>query len=133
MNSTLNVVIVDDSSIIRQWLVALLGKIENVEVTGQAGDVGEAIAMLRARHPDVVILDIGLPDGNGFDVLQAMRQEGITSVVMMLTNSVDPQYRQRALQWGVRYFFDKSSEFQKVRETLRNLAIADIDQGEHPQ
>jgi two-component system response regulator DevR len=124
MNITMKVLVVDDSISIRERLIVMLGEIENVEVVGQTQDVSEAITMIRALRPAVVVLDIGLAEGNGFDVLQALQQEAINPVVVMLTNYVAAQYRQRALQWGVRYFFDKSSEFRQVSETLRSLAAS---------
>jgi two-component system response regulator DevR len=125
----LKVLIVDDSVVIGERLAAMLGEIENVAVIGHARDVREAIELNHALRPDVLILDISMPGGNGFDVLRDMRQTAIDPVTIMLTNSVYCQYRQQALKLGAQYFLDKSAEFQKVPEVLRMIAairIADV-------
>ncbi|HEX8237781.1 MAG TPA: response regulator [Abditibacteriaceae bacterium] len=126
MNIALKVLIVDDSIVIRERLVELMSGIETVAIVGQASGVNEALEMNHALRPDVIILDIHLPDGNGFDVLRALReqerqQRNKELVVIILTNYAQTPYREQAAQCGAQYFFDKSLEFRKVREVLENM------------
>jgi DNA-binding NarL/FixJ family response regulator len=126
MNTALKVLIVDDSIVIRERLVDLISGIGTVAVVGQARGVHEALEMSYALRPEVIILDINLPDGNGFDVLRQLREQewqqgSKESVVIILTNYAQPAYREQAVQCGAQYFFDKSLEFRKVREVLENM------------
>ena len=77
-------------------------------------------AILRLR-PDVVVLDISMPGGGGFFVLERIRQQRPAPLVIMLTNFSQDAYRQKCLQLGAWHFFDKSTEFEKVLEVLRGL------------
>jgi DNA-binding response OmpR family regulator len=68
-----------------------------------------------------VILDIRMPGGSGMDVLQAIKREKQAPMVIMLTNYPYPQYRKKCLGLGADYFFDKSTEFEKVTELFKQL------------
>jgi DNA-binding NarL/FixJ family response regulator len=118
----MRVLIVDDSKIVRERVVELLSELQDgIDVVGQAGEVTEAIGAVHRLKPDAVILDIGMPGGSGVDVLQAIKQVGLSPVIMMLTNLAHPQYRKRCMDIGADFFYDKSKEFCKVPETFRRL------------
>ena len=76
--------------------------------------------MLSAKL-DVVILDIRMPGGNGLDVLRRMKLEKNAPKVIVLTNYSLPEYKEAAMKLGADYFFDKSTEFEKVRMVLKKL------------
>ena len=114
-----SVFIVDDSAVVRERLVSMLADLPSVDVLGQADLAFEAISTIRRLKPDVVILDISMPGGSGIQVLETLRRESFCPVMIMLTNFAHEQYRQKCFQLGADYFFDKSSEFDKVVEVLR--------------
>ena len=113
-NSEIKVFIADDSLIVREHLVTLLDELVGVEIVGQAENVAETISGIRNLQPDVVILDIRLPDGSGIDVLQNIKQDGVGPMVIILTNYPYPGYRQRCLNAGADFFLDKSTEFDQI-------------------
>ena len=117
----MKVLIADDSEVFVQRLVRALAEIDGVEIVGRARTGVEALQALRDLHPDVVILDIRMPEGTGIDVLEGMRREKLTPTTIVLTNFAFPQYRRKCLQLGARYFFDKSAEFAEAREALSQL------------
>jgi len=121
----MRVLIADDSEFLVQRLAAALTKIGGVEVVGAAGTVLEASEAVRNLKPDVVILDIGMPGGSGIDVLENMKKDHLTPVVIVLTNYGLPQYHRRCMQGGAKFFFDKSTEFEKVSEVLRTLTLSE--------
>ncbi len=114
----MRVFVVDDSSLVRERLVALLSAVDGVQVVGTADNAEAGIAGIAEAAPDVAILDIRMPEGSGISVLEAIKRQGECPVVIMLTNYPYPQYRRRCLEAGADYFFDKSSEFQKVTDVL---------------
>jgi DNA-binding NarL/FixJ family response regulator len=121
-NRTLKLLLVDDSALVLERLVALLEDWPDLRIVGQARDVGEAIAALSESEPDVVILDIRMPGGNGLDVLRSIKSRLPLLPVIMLTNYPYKQYRRKAMADGADYFFDKSTEFEKVKDALRAVA-----------
>ena len=117
----MRVLIADDSQVLVQRLVTTLAKLDGIEIVGHAGTVAEAAQGVRNLHPDVVILDICMPGGSGIDVLEGMKRDRVTPIVIILTNYGYPQYRKKCLQSGASFFFDKSAEFEKVAQVLRSL------------
>ena len=119
----LRVVIVEDSAMIRARLAETLTEIPNLEIIGEAETEAEAVALLRQGGWDATILDLQLKKGTGLGVLKALAQDKPAAAkVIVFTNFAFPQYKDRSLQLGADYFFDKSREFHRVREVLSDLA-----------
>jgi DNA-binding NarL/FixJ family response regulator len=117
----MRVLIADDSEVFVQRLLRALGEIGGVEIVAQARTGAEALEAIRNLHPEVVILDIRMPEGSGIDVLESLKREKMATITIVLTNFAFPQYRKKCLQLGARFFFDKSAEFAKVGEALKGL------------
>ncbi len=117
----MRVFLVDDSTILRDRVCSLISDITpDIGIVGQANNPREVVESVQALRPDVVILDLRLP-GNGLDVLQDIKRNTPPPVVIIFTNYPFPQYRQRCLEAGAEFFFDKSTEFDKLKETLEHL------------
>jgi DNA-binding NarL/FixJ family response regulator len=127
---SMKVFLVDDSIVIRQRLMRLMAEIQEVTVIGESGNAQEAIVAILRQKPDVVLLDIHLlDDGSGIQVLQTIKQSKPAPKVIILTNYPYPQYRQRCLEAGADFFFVKSTEFDQVVPTLRQLIQRSSDAG----
>jgi len=120
-NSKIKVFIVDDSLIVREHLVTMLDELAGIEIVGQAENVAEAINGIRILQPDVVILDIRMPDGNGIDVLRHVKQDEVSPMVIILNNYPYPAYRQKCLEAGADFFLDKSTEFDQIPELFERF------------
>ncbi len=118
----MKVLIADDSQIVRERLTTLLLEIEGLEVIGQAKDGLEARDAILEQNPDFVILDLRMPRRDGLDVLRDIKKNHPDIRVIILTNYPYPQYRRRCIEEGADFFFDKSSEFEKVIEVLKQHA-----------
>ena len=114
--------IADDSKIVCDRLTEMLSEIKGVEIVGHAESAPEAIESIVRLKPDVVILDIRMPGGNGITVLEKIKQMPFSPWVIMLTNYPYPQYRKKCMDAGAHRFLDKSAEFEKIPEILRELA-----------
>jgi len=115
------VLIVDDSLLLRERLSCRLGKIDGVEIAGKACDVPGGIDAFRRAQPDVVVLDLQMPGGTGIDVLEAIKRERPSTIVVILTNYPLPQLRKKSQESGAEYFFDKTQEIAKVAEVLKEM------------
>ena len=125
------VFIVEDSPLIRERLRDAFSAIPGVCVVGEASSAREAIVAMIEARPDVAIVDLGLQHGSGFDVLAAVQELAPEIAVYILSNFAGEPFRRRAERLGARGFFDKSSQFESVRETLAQRAAAAPAQAAH--
>ena len=116
--------IADDSEILRDRLVEPLSEIEGVEIVGQEKDADAAIESVKRLKPDLVILDIRMPGGNGIMVLERLKKMEEPPIVVMFTNYPYLQYRKRCFDSGADFFFYKSTEFEKLIDVIRESAKA---------
>ena len=119
----LTVYVVDDSQVMRERLTESVIDIAEVKIAGQSGDPFEALDGIRKLHPDVVILDIRLPQKSGIDMLKDIKQQQSAPIVIMVTNYPYRQYRQACMAAGADYFFSKIDEFEMIRETLSRIGL----------
>lgn len=119
--NTINVFIADDSPIVRARLVTILGELGGINIVGQAATALEAIRGTQELRPDVAILDLHMPGGSGLHVLQEVKQSQAAPVVVIVTNYPYPAYRERCLEAGADFFFDKSTEFDRIVDVLEGL------------
>jgi DNA-binding NarL/FixJ family response regulator len=114
----MKVFLVEDAPLLRERLEALIAAIPGASVVGHAAGAKDALAGILAARPDVVVLDIHLAEGNGFDVMRGLRAAAFAPEIHVLTNYPLNGYRQSAERLGARGFFDKSHEIPQLREAL---------------
>jgi DNA-binding NarL/FixJ family response regulator len=112
------VLVVDDSTVIRERLNGILEDLAGVTVVGEAEDGREALTMVENLRPDVVILDIRMSGGSGIEALERIKSLEPAPVVAILTNYPYSQYRDRCAALGADFFFDKSTEFARIAEAF---------------
>jgi DNA-binding NarL/FixJ family response regulator len=116
------VVLVDDHAMFRSGVRADLG--ERVEVVGEAGTVAEAIDVIRAKQPDVVLLDVHMPDGGGLAVLQEV---GTASATRFLALSVSDAAEDviAIIRAGARGYVTKTISADELADAIRRVAGGD--------
>ena len=90
-SNPLRLLIVDDHEVVRQGLVALLDRREGFRVVAEAGTMAEAIVQARRFEPDIVVMDVRLPDGSGIEACREIRAERSATRVVMLTSYPDEE------------------------------------------
>ena len=120
----LRVLLIEDSALIRRSVAEAIDASGVLRVAAYADSSDEAIALLSAEAFDAVIVDLQLKHGSGVPVLAYLQREGLieTTFAAVLTNHALPAYRERCLQYGVRHFYDKSFEFDRVIDALHDYA-----------
>jgi DNA-binding NarL/FixJ family response regulator len=114
----LKIYLVEDSPIVLERLERMIGEIGGASAVGHASGADEAIRGILQARPDAVVLDLKLASGSGFDVLRAVHEQAPSIEIYMLSNFAAEPYRRLAERLGAREFFDKSTEFHRVRDVL---------------
>jgi DNA-binding NarL/FixJ family response regulator len=114
----MKVFLVEDSPLLRERRERMLAAIPGAETVGHAPSAESAIAGIASARPDVVVLDIQLERGTGFDVMRAVRPRQPQVAFYVLTNFAHEGYRRMAEKLGARGFFDKSREIARLLDAL---------------
>jgi two-component system, NarL family, invasion response regulator UvrY len=123
----IRVLICDDHLIVRQGIKQILADAGDIALAGEAGNGPDAMALVRAGAaagalPDVVLLDIAMPQRDGLDVLKALKAEFPKLPVLMLSTYPDRQYAVRSLKLGAAGYLNKSADSEQMIEAIRKVA-----------
>ncbi len=121
----IKIIIVDDHSMIREGLKQLLELEGDISVIGEASDGIECLKLLKKINPDVILLDINMPNMNGLQVLEAMKEKNINNKVLILTIHNEVEYLLKAVDIGIDGYVLKDSE-----SALLKRAITAVHEGE---
>jgi DNA-binding NarL/FixJ family response regulator len=113
------VLLVEDQAPVREAIVAEFQPETDFEVVGQAGSVAEARELL--ARADVALLDLGLPDGSGLELIPELRAANPTAHAIVLSASLDPALHARALERGAIAVLDKIAHLGQITEAIRQL------------
>lgn len=114
--------IAEDHTIVRWALREALGKDSDIEVVGDAGTAAETLEMIQQVRPDVLILDLSLPDRSGFDVLNDLRESDTAPLVVVLTWHTEPSYAARAIAAGAHGYVNKSVSPEDLLAAIRAVS-----------
>lgn len=117
----IRVLLADDEHLIRGAMAALLALEDDLSVVAEAATGTEALAMARAHHPDVAVLDLQMPEIDGVGVALSLRTELPACRVMIVTGHGRPGHLKRALAAGVRGFVPKTVSAQQLAEIIRTV------------
>lgn len=118
--------IVDDEAFVRSALRVYLSNTEDIEVIGEAAGGAEAISMVENSNPDVLLLDLQMPDLDGVEVTRRLREKGFTTRIVVVTAHVDDQYVTPALLAGASGYIVKDSEPQKIVQSVRDVTRGEL-------
>ncbi|MCL4489300.1 MAG: response regulator transcription factor [Chloroflexi bacterium] len=119
---TIRVLLADDHAVLRDSLRAFLGMYADIEVVGEASDGVETLEQARALEPDVLLLDMAMPNLGGLEVLRRIAKEQPNCKVLVLTQHDSVQYVLPALQAGAKGYLLKKSGGAEVAQAVRALA-----------
>ena len=118
----MKIVIADDSSLLRERIKSLLNGSKEKLVIYEAENGVDALQLIEDKKPDLAILDIRMPEMNGFEVLKKIRELKIKVKVCILTNYPYPQYKRKCFEAGADYFLSKTEEFEDIKIVITELA-----------
>jgi len=115
------VLIVDDHPAVREGLAVRIGSQADMEVCGEAGDVGGALKVLAATRPDVAVVDIKLKTGDGLDLVKRIRARDESVRILVWSVYPDKLYAKRALNAGALGYINKEHTTGRIVEAIRRV------------
>ena len=112
------VLLIDDSELIGSKVLTLLLTVSTVKLLGQAKSVKEGLRACEEEKPDIVFLDINLPDGSGIALLRELKIRQPQIRVIMLTNSAGSFYRRKCAELQAEHFLDKTKDFYRIPQLV---------------
>jgi DNA-binding NarL/FixJ family response regulator len=122
MANAIRVLIVDDHAVVRSGLRLLLSREEDIDPVGEAGSGREAIFEARSLEPDVILMDVVMPDGSGLDVIPTILHERPATKVLVLSMQDDPRYVREAFAAGAVGYVLKEAADVDVVSAIREVA-----------
>jgi two-component system response regulator DevR len=116
-----SVFLVDDHEVVRRGLVDLLGSDPDLEVIGEAGSVGEAMAMIPDARPDVAVLDVRLPDGNGIELCRDLLSDMPDLRCLMLTSYTSDEAMLDAILAGASGYIVKDVKGMELAQAIKDV------------
>jgi len=122
---TTRIAIVDDHALVRDGLARLLGLEEDLTVVGSCGDGAGTLTLAAACRPDVLLLDIALPDADGLDLVAEIRRVSPETRVLMLSMHSEPEYAAEAIARGACGLVAKSASAEALVDAIRRVAAGE--------
>jgi DNA-binding NarL/FixJ family response regulator len=126
MDKIIQIVIADDHAVLRESLATLLETQADLKVIGKASNGTEALQLMQEHHPDVLLLDLFMPQGNGFDVLRVLDREGGRAASVVLTGSESQMDYLQVVRLGARGLVLKADDPRKLFEAIRAVASGEL-------
>ena len=118
----IRIVLVDDETLVRRGIRGLLGLAEDITVVAEAADGEEAVRVIRACQPDVVLLDVRMPKLSGIEVLEALRATDSLPPTILLTTFDDDAALLKGIRVGAKGFLLKDVSIERLTEAIRLVA-----------
>jgi DNA-binding NarL/FixJ family response regulator len=118
----IKVLLVDDHAVVRDGIKLMLGTADDIEVAGEAGTAHDALQAAQARHYEVVLVDINLPDKSGLDLIKQIRASDSKTAVVVLSAYPEEMYALRAFKKGAAAYLNKRSSADTIIAAVRKAA-----------
>jgi two-component system response regulator NreC len=123
---TIRILLVDDHAVVRSGLRMLLASEADLQIVGEAGTMAEALAQVAALQPDLVLMDIGLPDGTGIEATREIKQRWPGVSVLALTIYEDEEYFFPMLQAGASGYVPKRAAPEELITAVNSAAAGEV-------
>ena len=123
---TIRVVLADDHTVVRAGLKAVLGAARDIEVIGEAKTGREAVALAERFKPDVIVMDVSMPDMDGTEATKEMIAKGLPVKVLILTMHIEEDYLIPLMEAGAAGYLVKSAADRELVDAVRAVAHGDV-------
>lgn len=126
ISESIRVVLVDDHSVVRAGLRAVLGATPDIVVVGEASNGREAVEVVKRLRPDVVVMDLSMPDGDGVAATKEIVSSEVGSRVLILSMHAEEDYLVPAMEAGAAGYLVKTNADRELVNAIRSLAHGDV-------
>jgi two-component system response regulator NreC len=123
---TIRLLLVDDHAVVRSGLKMLLASEADVEIVGEAGSGSEAVAVTGSARPDVILMDIGLPDMTGIEATRVIKSQFPKIAIVALTIHEDEEYFFKMLEAGASGYVPKRAAPEELLTAIRAAALGEV-------
>lgn len=123
---TTRLLLVDDHAVVRSGLRMLLEGARDMDIVGEAGTAAEALAATTQLHPDVILMDIGLPDKSGIEATREIKRQFPQVAVVALTIHEDEEYFFKMLEAGACGYVPKRAAPEELLTAIRAAAVGEV-------
>lgn len=120
-----NILLADDHRMVREGIRCLLENVPEFNVVGEAADGYECISLVNKTKPNIVLLDIDMPDMNGIEALRVIKEQKMICKVIMLTRHNEIDYLMKALEIGCDGYILKESSFDTLKKAIFKVYSGD--------
>lgn len=117
---TLRILVIDDHTVVREGLRRFIARDAEMKIVGEAASKNEAIAQISHHNPDVIVVDLHLPDGSGLDVIAWARSLSQSLGIVVLTMSNMPEHVLASMQSGASSHVDKTAPLSELMEAIKH-------------
>jgi two-component system NarL family response regulator len=122
-NKQIRILLVDDHPVVRQGLRRILSEFDEISIAGEAASGREAIDRVREMNPDVVLMDISMPEMSGIEATSVLRRESPMTKVLALSMHANASYIKQALRAGARGYLLKDAAPKELVEAISNVNL----------
>jgi NarL family two-component system response regulator LiaR len=115
------IIIVDDHPIVREGLINIVSDDDSYTVVGSCGDGAEVIPLINKVKPDIVVLDISLPNKNGLQIIRELKEKKIDLEIIILTMYKEEEYFEEAMDLGVKGYLLKENALKELANCLNRV------------
>lgn len=122
---SIRLLIADDHEVVRAGLKSLLAEMRDIQIVAEAAGGEEAVRLAHRSRPQVVLLDVRMPDGDGIAALAKFREELPATAVLMFSSYDNPTYIARAVALGAAGYLVKNSSAEEIARAIRQVAAGE--------
>src|SRR6266404_6021506 len=120
------ILLVDDHPIVRRGLAELIQRQPDLEICGEAEGVADAVQIIKAERPDLVVVDLSLKEGHGLDLIKDIRGRKNGPKILVVSMHEEASYAERALRAGAQGFLPKSEAIDRIIEAMRQILAGEV-------
>jgi DNA-binding NarL/FixJ family response regulator len=120
------VIIVEDHRLVREMWEQLFAGKQDIEVIGKIGEFDEAVEMIKSKRPDIVLLDINLPNASGLDAVPLIRKYSPGTKIIAVSMHSQPAYAKKMLQLGAKGYVTKNSSHDEMYEAIDSVLAGKV-------